>query len=388
MSAGSTTILRYWGSHFKTRREVWGIAEEFRPLTRRGWHCHLVLEREPDDPEWMADMNRQGVKVHIIPRPARKFALMAILRIVRLCLWTNPDVFICENIHDSPLIAATVARVRVRLWIKRSMNSDFERGGRPSLKDRLAPSVRLSCVLATRVIAVSSAVRDELVEIGIPKNKILVRLNPRRLCYNRSGITKEDARRSIGLANSDVVWTSVGHAVPVKGWDMLLTAFDRVARLNARAHLLLVGGLDRPEEKQTAALLRSEIERLGLSGRVTLTGHVEDVASLLKASDGFVMSSHSEGFSVALIEALEAGLPCVATRVGVAPDVVQHGVNGMLVERFNSVEMSAALLALTSDDLTRKQMARNAVAPDVIPTLEEYSLRIAEDLEDMLEMTP
>lgn len=169
---------------------------------------------------------------------------------------------------------------------------------------------------------------------------------------------------------------------------MLLTAFDRVARLNARAHLLLVGGLDRPEEKQTAALLRSEIERLGLSGRVTLTGHVEDVASLLKASDGFVMSSHSEGFSVALIEALEAGLPCVATRVGVAPDVVQHGVNGMLVERFNSVEMSAALLALTSDDLTRKQMARNAVAPDVIPTLEEYSLRIAEDLEDMLEMTP
>ncbi|MEI6176288.1 MAG: glycosyltransferase [Verrucomicrobiota bacterium] len=371
-------MLRYWGSHFKSHRQVGLFIDQFRPMVQRGWECHLVLEREPDDSDWLAEMKALGVGIHLEPRPSHKLNLSCISRVARLCCGLRPEVFVCENIHNSPLIGAALARVPVRVWIKHSMNSSFELGSRPSLKNRLALTVRVSCALASRVFAVSSAVRDELVGLGLSAEKILIRPNP-RLLGKPSIAKKEDVRGSLGLSDTDIVWTSVGHAVPVKGWDMLLRAFHRVEQADARTKLLLVGGLDRPEERETAALLRSEIKRLGLEGKVRLTGDFEDVASLLRASDAFVMPSHSEGFSVALIEALEAGLPCLATRVGIATDVIQEGFNGMLVERFDEQAMAAALLEMTCNDSLRASLASNAWVPEIIPTLEQYAERLSDD---------
>lgn len=372
-------ILRYWGSHFKTRRQVHILAEEFRPMVARGWHCHLVLEREPDCPSWLIDLKRLGIAIHLVPRPSRRFDLKCIRNVLRLCLAVRPDVLICENIHDSPLIGATLARVRAKVWIKRSMNSDFELGIGPTLWNRLALTTRLSCSLATRVIAVSSAVRDELVGLGITNKKILVRPNPRRL-GQQNAVNRDAVRRSFGISSTDVVWASVGHAVPVKGWDMLIRAFHQVAASDSRAKLLLIGSLDHAEEIATANRLHAEISHLNLTGRVMLTGHVEDVSSILCSADAFVQASHSEGFSNALIEALEAGLPCLATRVGIATEVIQHGVNGLLVDRFHEESLAQALIELSRDDTLRSAMARNARVPDSIPSLQDYAQRLADDL--------
>ena len=372
------TLVRYWGSHFKTRRQVGIMFEWFSPMARRGWDFHLILEREPDDPDWLTELKILGVKIHLEPRPSRKFDWKCMSRVVQLCDSLRPDIFVCDNIHDSPLLGAAIARVPVRVWIKRAMNTDFELGRRSTLRTRMAPSTRLSCALATRVFAVSSAVRDELVVLGVPVDKVLIRPNP-HLLGNCKIANKEDVRSRMGISDTDIVWTSVGHAVPVKGWDMLIRAFHSVATADSRAKLLLVGGLQRPEERETADLLRSEIERLGLGGKVRLTGHVEDVPSLLRASDGFVMSSHSEGFSNALVEALEAGLPCVATRVGIAEDVIHPEINGLLVDRFNEIELAESLICVTCKDAFRAQLSRNAVVPESLPTLAEYAEQMALD---------
>jgi glycosyltransferase involved in cell wall biosynthesis len=374
----SRRILRYSGTHFKTQRLATQFAEEFRPLAQRGWECHLVLGRMPDDSDWLTEFKALGVEIHLAPRPARKFDPSCIAHTVRLCRKLKPDVFVCENIHDSPLVGATVARVPVRIWIKRAMNSDFERGCQPTLKSRLALTTRLSCAMSTRVLAVSGAVRDELVGLGIPGSKILVRPNPRRLGGSRTQ-GREDIRGRLGLLDTDVVWTSVGHAVPVKGWHMLIRAFHKVAQSDQRAKLVLVGSLERPEETATTTLLRAEIERLGLAGNVRFTGKVENIADILSASDAFVMASHSEGFSNSLIEALGAGLPCLATRVGIAADVIRQKVNGMLVDRFNEHDLAEALAEMTGDDSLRAALAGNASVPESIPDLEDYARRMADD---------
>lgn len=379
----SPSILRYSGTHFKTRRLANQFADEFRPLAQRGWACHLVLGRAPDDLDWITELNALGVRIYLEPRSARKFDLNLVTRVARLCCKIKPDVFVCENIHDSPLIGAALALVPVRIWIKRAMNSDFEQGSPPNLRNRLALTTRLSCALSTRVFAVSSAVRDELVRFGISAEKILVRPNPRRL--GKPNVEKwEDVRRSLGFSCTDVVWTSVGHAVPVKGWSMLIRAFHRVADSDARAKLLLVGSLERPDEKETTVILLAEIERLGLEEKVRLTGKVENVANLLSVSDAFVMSSHSEGFSNALIEALEMGLPCLATRVGIATDVVRDGFNGMLVDRFDEERMAEALIEMTRDDSLRAELARNASVPEIIPSLEDYARIMANDISALI----
>lgn len=371
--------LRYWGSHFKTSRHVAAVTGAFRPMLERGWECHLVLEREPEDPCWMKSLKALGVVTHCEPRPKRKIDRKCISRVVKLCRNLRPDVFVCENIHDSPLIGAAIARVPVRVWIKHAMNSDFDLDNWRSLKNRITLTTRLSCALATKVIAVSGAVRNELTGLGIRAGKVLVRPNPRGVGPPPTLHCRTAERTRLGLDPADVVWISVGHAVPVKGWDMLIRAFRRVVDSDPRAKLLLVGGVERPEEIPTAMRLHAEIERLDLRGMIRLTGQVEDVNSLLRASDAFVLCSRSEGFSIALIEALEAGLPCVATQVGIAGEVIRQGFNGMLIEKSNEERLAEALIGMTCDDALRARLAANAGVPEAIPTLEEYAQRMADD---------
>lgn len=377
-------VLRYWGSHLKSFRQAGLIASEFRPMVERGWTCHLVMERQPEDPSWLNEFNSIGVKIFYEPRPKRNMDIRCILGIFRLIRGIRPDVFMCENIHFSPLIAATLAGVSVRIWKKHAMNSSYESGAPPKLRDRLSITTRISCAIATRVLAVSGAVRDELMDLGIRTEKILIRANARPVRNDRPGGDRAQLIARFGFTGDSVVWISVGRAVPVKGWEMLVKSFRRVVDEDPRAKLLLVGGLDRPDELATAAHLRNEIARLDLDGCVQLLGKVGDPSNLLRVCDGFVMSSHSEGFSVAVIEALEAGLPCVATRVGVATDVIQDDVNGFLVNRFDEIGLADALIKVTCDDSLRAMLAENADVPAVIPTLEDFGTILADDFSTLL----
>jgi len=372
-------ILRYWGSHLKSLRQASLVAAEFCPMIERGWDCHLVLEREPADLGWLKEFTSLGVTIHYEPRPKRNLDIGCISRVVSLMRRIRPDVFMCENIHLSPIIGATLTGVAVKIWKKHAMNSSFESGAQLNFRHRLSLSTRITCDLATIVLAVSGAVRNELVDLGVPSGKIMIRPNARPVLVDRPYGSREQVLGNFDLAADSVVWISVARAVPVKGWEMLVRAFRRVVEADPRAKLLLVGGIDRPDELATAAKLRHEIECLELDGHVKLAGQVDDPTSLLRVCDGFIMSSHSEGFSVAVIEALVAGLPCVATRVGVAPDVIQDGVNGMLVDRFDERALADVLIKVTCDDSLRARLAANADVPLVIPTLEDFTRILADD---------
>ena len=373
LGENGVVFLRYWGSHFKTRRQAHGMAAEFRPIVERGWHCHLVLEREPEEVEWLQPLLDLGVELHLEPRPRGKYEVRCVLRVTRLCRRLQADIFVCDNIHMSPLLGAAAARVRVRIWIKRAMNSSYEEVRVPGLKERIAFSTRLSCFLATRVITVSGAVKHELVALGIPAFKLLVRLNPRRLAASRKGRDRSAVRRSYGYSEQDVVITTIGHSVPVKGWDVLLPAFAKVSVTEPAARLLFIGGFERPEEKEIYEKLRYETARLNLEGSIIFAGHVENVAELLSAADLFVMPSRSEGSGTALVEALEAGLPCIATRVGIAEQVVLPGVNGFLVERGDERPLADAVLRVVADRKLREELAANARVPDCVPDLPGYA---------------
>ena len=102
------------------------------------------------------------------------------------------------------------------------------------------------------------------------------------------------------------------------------------------------------------------------------------VSGSLAASDVFVIPSRSEGYCLALVEAMSAGLPCVCTRVGIAPDVIRHGWNGLLVDRENCKELAEALLLLTRDPQLRENLAREAAASKVAPSLGEYAERLVD----------
>jgi glycosyltransferase involved in cell wall biosynthesis len=102
--------------------------------------------------------------------------------------------------------------------------------------------------------------------------------------------------------------------------------------------------------------LEQEIRRLGLTSQVQLAGERRDVPKLLARADFFVLSSASEGLPVSVLEAMAAGLPVVAARVGGVPEVVLDGRTGVLFRPRDPEELAAALERLVAQPALRRRL--------------------------------
>jgi glycosyltransferase involved in cell wall biosynthesis len=133
---------------------------------------------------------------------------------------------------------------------------------------------------------------------------------------------------------------------------MLLRAVKLVACRIPEIRLDIVG--DGPSRQDLEALRAS----LGLESRVTFHGYREDVTSFLSAADAFVLSSISEGVSIALLEAMASGLPAIATDVGGNREVIVNGVTGLLTAAGSAEGLADAIVRVESDPGLLERMGR------------------------------
>jgi glycosyltransferase involved in cell wall biosynthesis len=164
----------------------------------------------------------------------------------------------------------------------------------------------------------------------------------------------------------------VGHEFHRKGLPLLLEA---MAGVPASVHLLVIGGT---ADMVAAAAVRAS--QHGLSDRVHLFGRMADPLPAFQAADLFVLPSAYEANALVVLEALACGLPVVTTPVGYAPDVIDNGVNGVLVER--SVDsIRRGLMEVLGQDLSRlSQAARASALPHAWTTIAERYLSLVDDL--------
>ncbi|MDO8632578.1 MAG: glycosyltransferase [Phycisphaerales bacterium] len=217
----------------------------------------------------------------------------------------------------------------------------LESGGAFSARDRLA--ARMAVGLGGRFASVSEAGRGMIVErLGLSPDHVVHLPNGVEVTRFADARMRERgaARAALGFAADAWVVGSVGALTPVKGFDVLLEAAARLAATCDGFRLLIVG--DGPLRDT----LTEEAAKLEIVDRVRFTGRREDVATLLAAMDAYVCSSRSEGMSNALLEAMSAGLPVVATSVGDHPVVIRNGVDGLLVPPNDVDSMAAALRKL------------------------------------------
>jgi GalNAc-alpha-(1->4)-GalNAc-alpha-(1->3)-diNAcBac-PP-undecaprenol alpha-1,4-N-acetyl-D-galactosaminyltransferase len=148
---------------------------------------------------------------------------------------------------------------------------------------------------------------------------------------------------------------AIGRLAPQKGFDLLIEAFDRVQAKYPDWQLTILGeGSSRSELED----LRAQLQ---LKDRVHLPGLVSNVQDYLQQADLFVMSSRFEGFPMALCEAMASGLPVLSADCLSGPrDIIDHGVNGVLVATEDVDALAAGLDALMSDPAKRQQLAQNA----------------------------
>jgi glycosyltransferase involved in cell wall biosynthesis len=144
------------------------------------------------------------------------------------------------------------------------------------------------------------------------------------------------------------VLASVGRLKAPKDFSTLLRA---LAALPDASFEAVIAG-DGPDR----STLEAEIGRLGIGDRVRLLGERRDIPELLGAADVFVLPSRSEGLPVSVLEAMVAGLPVVASRVGGVPELVAEGETGLLVAPGNSDELAAALKRVLADRELRRRL--------------------------------
>lgn len=158
-------------------------------------------------------------------------------------------------------------------------------------------------------------------------------------------------REQLGIARDATVVGVIGRLAHVKGLDIMLLAWAGIVTRHAAARLLIVGdGPERAELEQQAA-------SLGVADSVIFAGHHSDIPECLAAIDLAVVPSRSEGFPMALIEQMAAGLPVVAAAVGGIPEIISDGINGVLVPPENPAELAAAVSRLLDDPVRSRTLA-------------------------------
>jgi len=212
---------------------------------------------------------------------------------------------------------------------------------------------RLTSGLDDGVVAVAGFVRQaELQESGIPASKVTVIVNC--IDFERYANVEPGSRARLrldfGIPPGDFVIGFIGRFHPQKGIEVLIEAFARIAPDRPGLWLLLVGdGELRPR-------LRALSEASGGSARTIFTGAREDIPRILAALDLFVLPSLWEGLPLALLEAMAAGLPVVASDVGGVPEILVDGETGCLVPPRDPAALAAAILEFVDHPEIRQRL--------------------------------
>jgi glycosyltransferase involved in cell wall biosynthesis len=184
---------------------------------------------------------------------------------------------------------------------------------------------------------------------------------------------KADLRKKLGLDVRTRVLLCVGRLSREKGHADLIHAFPEILRLSGKTPLRLVLVGDGPERRPIEELCRS----LRLTDNVILAGQQENIADYFSIADAFILPSHTEGCPNVLLEAMAAGVPVVATRVGGVSEIVTSGQDAILVEKQDRAGMAAAVAEVLENRELRHRLVSSALGIVSRKTPESYFRSIA-----------
>ena len=199
---------------------------------------------------------------------------------------------------------------------------------------------------------------------------------PERIAYTPNGIDpasqataaaigSPETRKELGIPAGAPILLTLARFVPYKAPDAMLDIFARIHRVRPDARYI-IAGMGMTKDDEMGAMVRAR----GLGDAVQLLGACDDVAPLLGCADVFLLPSRFEGFPNAIMEAMAAGVPVVASHVGAIPDLVRQGEDGFLHAPEDTEGMAESALRLLSDRSLQQQFGRAARRR----VLDEFSL--------------
>jgi L-malate glycosyltransferase len=303
------------------------MVELARTLDPSQFTVHLACLKR--DGAWLA---RAAERAPVDEFPLRGFARPGAIRCARqFARWCRDHGILVLQTCDFyanviGLLGGAWARVPVRIGSRREINA-----GKTAAQMRLQ---RFAFSLAHKIVANCTAAANALEHEGVPAERIEIIRNGLDLSAIAPRPNRNGARRTI---------VTVANLRAEKRHEVLLSAMRIVAAQQPAARLIIVG--DGPRRRALQALTVD----WGLTGAVQFVGHQDDVGAALTAADIFALASSTEASPNALIEAMAAGLPAVATAAGGVPELVAHGETGLLVPVEDAAAFARALLQLMDE---------------------------------------
>jgi glycosyltransferase involved in cell wall biosynthesis len=319
---------------------------EYTVLGLRALGQRAALVAAPD-----GELFRRMQEGHdLIPlAPQSEVDLAASWRLSRILKQLAPDVV---HAHDPHAVAMASTALSMSAPATRPILIASRRIEYPIAKNSLS---RWKYRQVDCFIAVSDAVRERLVVDGVPRERIAVvhdGIDIGRL----ERLEPVDAHAEFFLPHNAPIVGNVGALVAQKDQRHLVEAAVLVVREVPDVRFVILG------EGELREPLERQIHEHHLERHVLLPGFRADVLALMKSFDVFAISSIHEGLCSSLIDAMAESKPCVGTRVGGVPEVIEDGVTGYLVEPRDAKALAARLVTLLKDAALRRRMGEAGLA--------------------------
>lgn len=354
------TRLDRGGSAQNTLLTCLGLSDRYEMVLVHG----LSLESQMTDWEWQSvhrgieEAKDRGVKVVPISSLVRKIApvqdLQAFFSLWRLMLQERPDI-VHTHTSKTGILGRWAAKMAGVPIIVHTPHGHVFYGHFGPLVSRFFLAIeRLMASITDRMVALSEGERNDYIRFSVssPDKIVTIHSGVEIDRYMKAEVNVEEKRRSLGLNPNGLVVGTVGWLLPIKGPIHLLNAMARIWRNHPEIRLVFVG------KGELEGKLRAEASRMGVSERVTFLGWRDDIPEIMQILDIFVLPSLNEGMGRVLVEAMAAGRPVVASKVGGIPDLVEHKKNGFLVGPGDVNGTSLAIKRLLIDREMRDEMGR------------------------------
>jgi len=264
------------------------------------------------------------------------FRLSILLRLVGILKEHNVDILHCHR-HKLTIycvIAAIITRTPVVMAHVHGL------GRSRNFRRRLINFLLFKKL--NRIIAVANSVKEDVLRNNwsLSDEKIFVLENS--VDYERFAglsISKQNAKQMMGLPSDVFVFGTAGRLTPTKGLLYLIEAFSKVKEQKPSAHLVLLG------DGQCRAELEQQASKVSCRNSIHFLGYRDNIEQLLRGMDVFVLSSVAEGMPRVILEAMSAGIPCIATEVGGIPEIIVGNDVGLLVSPRDPAALAQAMIS-------------------------------------------
>jgi glycosyltransferase involved in cell wall biosynthesis len=315
-------------------------------LTLDGYNTIAIIK----GPGWVEDQLKKREIPYCILKSQRGFSLAYYLALYRIIKKNNVKLI------QAHLLGSTLTYSLISLLLRIPLVATLH--GRVDVNPNekwIFIKHKIMQLGVNKLVAVSRDLAQYIAQRGLFKqDKIAIIYNGVDLeKYNKNTLT--EIRKNLGLNSQAILIGSLGNVRPAKAYDVLIDAAKIMTQQNSNVYFVIAGH----KKEDLMMQLNRQLDQLNLADRVHFIGFQQDSAAFLGQLDLFLLSSTSEGFSIATIEAMATALPVVVTRCGGPEEILEHDESGWLVAPNNAKELADGVLLLLENTSLQQRLAQS-----------------------------